>query len=1661
MNRFGALLKKILKVTVWIAIGFVVLFILIALLIQFPAIQNKITGYAVNFVSSKTHTRIELEKIRISFPKSVVIKGLYLEDLQQDTLLYAGEVKVNIGLIALLKNKIDINSFVLEEAVINLRRIESDSMFNFNFLLTAFSDTVSQKVAEPEKSSKWIINVDKVVLKKTRFLFDDHYGGTYAALNLKQLKLTMDRLDLENSIYAIDEVTIEKMIADVLIKKVAASTDDSKQSTLPQISANKIQISNARITYGDSVSSQSVVAAVNRLELKYSAIDLNQQSVSSAKLHLSESDVRYKSIEKVSPAEEAILADNIKAEHSDWKVSIGNIELSNNTLAYNVLNKPVLKNTFDLNHMIYRNLILKATDFFWSQAKTAITVKEFSTMNQHDFSISQFETDFSMDTHSITAKKLKIKTANSAIDADLNIRFSSLASLKDSLPFMILNLDMRKVSVRNSDIVYFNAALYNQPFFKNVMNTTTVSGSVKGPVNNLSGKNFTIKTGSSTNLKTNFTVKGLPELETAWFNFPDLIINSGRKDIKMTAGDAIPDSISLPEIIGLRINFKGEMKSFVTTVAMNSSYGSADVSATVDKSENFNSKISLLNFDVGQLLMDTALFGPVSLTAETIGKGLDKNTVRAAIKADVSQLYLNRYNYQNLLVDGNITGQKFEGKINLDDQYAAFDFDGMVNMNPDEEQYKFKLNMKGANLQKLKITDKDIRISLQAESDLKGKTADEINGTAGITKIYIAHEDKEYLLESFMLASINESKKSELTVSNALVGIKYKGTFSPAFLASEIKTFLNNYFPFSEPVPPANGHDHQNFEFEVQLHNHPILTDLFVPQLKEFEPGLIRGSFDSEKNDLKLNAEMKKIVYGTTEVRNLIFDLSSDAKALNYKVTSTSISSPQFNLDNFQIGGKLADSTIVATVSSIDARQNKKLRINAQIVKKDANYKLTLDPKEFYLMNERWDIAADNYIAFGEMGFLIHNLHLEKSGSQIQVHSVNDVFNDDLSIAIKNFDLNDISGIVSKDTSLLQGTVNGKAMLIRVKEAYGLVADLQIADLIVREITIGNLTINAENPSAERFDIEVKLSGSENNVSATGYFIPKGGDNSVSIKTDITSLSLKTFEAFSMGNITEASGNLTGSIAVEGNASSPEITGQLTFNNAFIKPSALNNMLQLKNETIHLKKDGLYFNSFTLLDPKGNTATIDGMVNMEKFQNFIFALDVKTQDFMLFNTTSKDNKVFFGRMIIDSRISVKGPMSLPVINARIKMKDGSNFTFAIPEDKLTTYKGEDVVIINNKHKIDPILYRDDKQQKQESGFTGFDLSSIIEIDKEATLRLMMDPTSSDSLVVKGEAALNLSIDRSGKMSLTGAYNLNEGSYIVTLESIVKRKFDIDPGSTLIWNGDPLDADISINAIYTVRTSPIDLVKDQIATQSEADQNTYKQRYPFLVYLKLRGAIMKPEISFEIQLRPEDKGIFGGAVNAKLNMLNEDPSALNKQVFALLVLGRFIQENPLQSEANMGASTVVRSTVGKFLSSELNKLSAKFIPGVELNFDVQSYDDYESGQAEGRTQVDIGAKKQLFNERLSVQVGGVVDVEGERAKQNSASNITTDVTVEYKLTEDGRYRLKGFSHNQYEGALEGQLVETGIGVVYVRNFNRWKQFFRAPWKKRDSTKTQKP
>jgi hypothetical protein len=1610
------------------------LFVVLAALIQIPSIQTKIVQKATSFVSNKTHTKVELNRVSISFPKLVVAEGLYLEDTQQDTLVYAGKIKVNMALADLLSKKITISSFALYDATLKLYNSKTDNEFNYNFLTTAFNDTTT-KVKPDTVSAGWTYRIDKVKLQNIRFLYHDNYAAMNVTVEVEESELNVGLIDLEKSVYKIDKLLMDGLTA--IVKQTATENITTNESTsvMPFISFNQLKLNNSTIHYANSAAFISFVADFNRLGIDDGLIDLEKELLSVEAINISKSGIRYHSF-----GPDSIPDISESTPSGNWEVAVDKIKMDDNSITYQVGNKPVPKNEFNADYLNFDNLSLEAEKLYYAADLTTISLQQFSATDQNGFVISNLSAGFNMNKQSISANNLKLSTPNSTFDVDFNVEFQLLDNFLADYQFSNLNLEIRNLRVKNSDVLYFSRALNEYPFFQNSENVTSITGNINGPVHQLKGKNLKVETGGNTSLETDFNISGLPEMETAIFDFPNLTTHSVKKDLLM-AKSFIPGDIEIPETIDLQLAFKGTMKSFNTNATMSSSFGCATLSASVDKEENFNGTVSLQQLDLGQLLNDTLFYGPVSLTASATGQGLDMETMKGKIKAEATQLYLNQYNYQNLVLDGTVDGQQFEGTVNLDDENAKFDFDGLVNLTPGQEKFNFKLNMLGVDLQELHFADEDIRMSFVAEAGLQGGVANEMNGTADISNIVVVSENNTYRLESLLVESVNEPGKSEFSINSALIGIEYAGNISPLALPDVLAGFVNNYFPVSDSIPEIVKSETSKFNFEVKLHNHPIITDLLLPGLNEIIPGSITGRFNSEMNMLELDANISKMIYGTTEIKDFNFVVNSNDTVLNYNISTKNIFNEQMSLSNLLIDGKLENNRLTTSISSIDENLFKKLSIRSILTKEKDNYKLALDPGEFYLMNKRWDIAPGSFIEFDEQGILVHNLNLNNAESRLSIASANNQFNDDLKLTIKNFKLSDILGIVAKDSALVTGIANGDVLLKRINNSYGLVADADISNLFFSNIPLGNFSLKAENAPSGQFNIDMNLTGAGNDLSAKGFYIPNGGANSVNIKTQVESLSMKTIEAFSMGQISETSGIITGDVLVDGDAGKPDITGQLFFNDAILKPAFLNTRIELEQESVQLKTDGIYFNNFTLLDPRQNKATLNGAVKMEQFSNFQFDINVSSKDFMLFNTSVRDNKEFFGKIIIDSKIDVSGPMDLPVVSARVKMKKGSHFTFVVPETQITTDKGEDVVKFNTGVKLNPILSQTKHEEFQKTQIKGLDVSSIIEVDKEATLRLLMDPTSNDSLVVKGEAALGFSIDQSGMMSLTGVYDISEGSYLVSLESIIKKKFNIEGGSSITWNGDPLNADININARHTVSTSPYDLIADQLSGLSDVERNSYKQRYPFVVILKLRGKILQPEISFEIQLAQENRGILGGSVDQKLSLLNKDPSALNKQVFALLVLGRFVQENPFEAELG-SPSAMIRTSVSKFLSDRLNQLSSKVIPGMELNFDIQSYNDYQNGQAEGRTQVEIGLKKQLFNERLSVQVGGAVDIEGEKAKHNSTSDIASDITVEYKLNKDGSLRLKGFRHDQYEGAIEGQLVETGAGVMYVKDFNQW-------------------
>nr|WP_236023429.1 translocation/assembly module TamB domain-containing protein [Chitinophaga chungangae] len=511
----------------------------------------------------------------------------------------------------------------------------------------------------------------------------------------------------------------------------------------------------------------------------------------------------------------------------------------------------------------------------------------------------------------------------------------------------------------------------------------------------------------------------------------------------------------------------------------------------------------------------------------------------------------------------------------------------------------------------------------------------------------------------------------------------------------------------------------------------------------------------------------------------------------------------------------------------------------------------------------------------------------------------------------------------------------------------------------------------------------------------------------------------------------------------------------------------INNYLRLPSEDLALTETGIRFNKFVIADSTGNEAVIDGEIRTTDLSSFQLNLDVNAENFMALGAQDVKNKdqFYYGPAYVDVTAQVRGTLDLPRVQMKLKLREKSEVTVMIPEEEPGIADRKGIVQF-----IDPAMWTDTtlrlalkKDTATTSRLKGFVISADLEVTPESTLKLVIDQTNGDFLEVKGNATLNFSMDPSSKMSLTGRYEINEGKYNMSLNQLIKREFQIEKGSTIIWNGDPMLADVNITARYDVNAVAADLIQDQIRSDDPA-RNRYKQKVPVEVYLKITGELLKPDIAFELDMPEKDQGVLDGQVYTRIKQINQVESELNKQVMGLLVLNRFISENPfdaLDSQGGSAAEDIARSSVSKILSQQLNNLAGSLIKGFDVNFDLQSENAYtDAGSREESTNLKVDVSKRLFSDRLTVSVGSNIGISGAQTQGQTASSIIGDMSAEYMLTADGRYRVRAYQRNLTETVIQGQVVETGLTFMLIVDYNEFREIFSKTKKEKEQERLRK-
>jgi hypothetical protein len=498
----------------------------------------------------------------------------------------------------------------------------------------------------------------------------------------------------------------------------------------------------------------------------------------------------------------------------------------------------------------------------------------------------------------------------------------------------------------------------------------------------------------------------------------------------------------------------------------------------------------------------------------------------------------------------------------------------------------------------------------------------------------------------------------------------------------------------------------------------------------------------------------------------------------------------------------------------------------------------------------------------------------------------------------------------------------------------------------------------------------------------------------------------------------------------------------------------LGSYFTIDDETIRVNNKGINFDTFTIRDSANNALVINGLAGTSNFINYNLGLTVRANNFRAINSTKTPTSLYYGQLYFNTNLNIKGTEAAPVVDGSLRINANTNLSIVLPQSEPGLVDRQGVIEF-----VDMDAPANDSLFKQtlatydssfnKSAVTGMDVAVNIEVVKEANFNIIVDEANGDFLNLKGAAVLSAGIDPSGKISMTGSYTIDQGSYDLSF-NFIHRQFLMEKGSVITWTGEPTTANLDVTAIYIANTSPMELVSNQIA---ETEKGYYQQKLPFQVRLNVKGELMQPVLSFNIALPTENNARVSNevltTVTTRLDQIKAEPSELNKQVFALLLLNRFVAENPFATSGGGGgfnAASFAKQSVSKILTEQLNNLAGDLIAGVDISFDVNSAEDYSTGERRDRTDFNVALSKRLLNDRLKVTVGSNYELEGPSQGNSNSSNVIGNVTVDYNLTQDGRYLLRGYRKNDYEAVVDGYVVETGLRFVMSVDYNKFKDIF---------------
>lgn len=1303
-------------------------------------------------------------------------------------------------------------------------------------------------------------------------------------------------------------------------------------------------------------------------------------------------------------------------------ISIRDFRVRNGRFSYLNFNRPEKAEGIDWNHLELKHIHLDVEELISSGDSLTAYLDDFSFSEKRGFVLRNFRSAVTTNDRGVSFRHASITTNNSLIRGDLSFFFSSIDDLEDFEQQVGMMHTLKHSIVELGDIGFFTESL------RGIRKTVSVSGRFRGKVSNLRGRDIVLRFDRNSYFRGSFHLDGLPDIDQTFITCDVNELVSNKEELERIPIPPFKEGkmLSLPPNaaklgqMSFNGNFTGFINDFVAFGNLQTAIGRihSDLSLREDTGINdfvYKGNFGADEFDLGQFIGDRTL-GRITTELQVNGKGLTLDAVDARLNGQILRLDVNDYTLRNIHADGTLRRRFFDGYCRIDDPHLIVDFLGQVNFQGREPELHFTSDIMHMDLKALGLLP-DFPYSALSGTIVINSTGidpDNFDGTISVKDLLYCSSTRDYSMNRLEIKA-ERGDQSKITLDSDVATGFVIGRFSVYELMPSLEEILADVVPSYKPQ--VRPHKAQTFSMQLDVVDFSYFSEIFVPQLTIAPETRISLSVDEPTSLIRMTMFSDSIIYEDLRFNGLVVDASRPDKSIYASVLADEVRVgkgvrfPAFAMDAHSEADSIFTDIVWGQTGQIHQGEIK----GKFTIRSNQHIEFEFFPGSLRVSEDTWIITGGSSAAYESGRISVPFFELKNGNQKLEINgAVSKDPEDVLSANLAAFDLALFNPFLG-DELHLKGKLTGTSS---VKDIYGTVIssnDLYLLGFEINEYAIGDVCVET------LWDNENRILRLEGDIEKTGIkplhfagiYNPSDSYSPLDLNATLNDLDLGFINAFLDKDVLGVRGFASGNINITGTFADPRLEGEALLRDAWVRVPYINCEYQVTQRVV-IYPDMFAFNYVRIKDSEGNGGHLIGTLLHNAFGDWSYDMVVEVdKPFLVMNTTSELNSLYYGKAYCTGRISIFGYDGRIEFDVNARTEKGTRFAMPMNSTEEQSFASF-------------IRFIDSSQvpQSEETDLTGIKMNFELDITPDAEFQIIFDEAVGDVMKGRGKGHINMEINNLSTFNMYGSVELVSGDYLFTLKNLLNKEFTVRPGGTISWFGDPFAGDLNLEAIYKVSASLYDLIPDETRQAG--------QRVPVDLVMKLTGRMFSPQIAFDVNLPTVDE-ITRSRVASAISTDQER----NRQAFSLLVLRRFV--TPPNISADRGSAGALAENSTELLSSQISNWLSQISDDFNLGFNYRPGDDISS------TEIALALSTQLFNERLSVS-GNFGVRQGNETNQNP-TNYIGDIRVEYKITKDGKIRLVVYNEtNDFRTAATQQAPYTqGVGFLYREEFDTWDQF----------------